>query len=180
MIKKNNFYIITGGPGVGKTTLLKELKKRGFNCIREVARDIIIEQMKTNGNALPWKDSLKYKELMLEKSILDFIHSENKKITFFDRAIPDTICYSKVLNTSLTNEEKFAVNNYKYNKKVFLLPPWKEIYTIDNERKQDWEEAILTYRLMKETYLECEYQIFEIPKLDVKSRANIIIKNIFS
>lgn len=36
--KENYFYVITGGPGVGKTTLLNELKNRGFTVFPEIAR----------------------------------------------------------------------------------------------------------------------------------------------
>ena len=29
--RKNNFYVITGGPGVGKTTLIDALKSKGYS-----------------------------------------------------------------------------------------------------------------------------------------------------
>ncbi len=51
----NNFYVISGGPGVGKRTLLKELQKKGYTIVPEVARDLIKEQQRTRGEALPWK-----------------------------------------------------------------------------------------------------------------------------
>ena len=54
MIYKPNFFIITGGPGVGKTTLLEVLAKQGFPYVPEVARKIIREQVSQNGDALPW------------------------------------------------------------------------------------------------------------------------------
>jgi len=57
--KKNqyqNYYVITGGPGVGKTTLLNALEIKGMRVIPEDARQIIKEQMQTNGEGLPWKN----------------------------------------------------------------------------------------------------------------------------
>ena len=38
-----NLYVITGGPGSGKTTVLAELERQGFRCAPEVARQIIQE-----------------------------------------------------------------------------------------------------------------------------------------
>ncbi len=32
--------------------------------------------------------------------------------------------------------------NWGYNKTVFILPPWQEIYEKDNERKQDWDAVV--------------------------------------
>ncbi|MNJ95036.1 hypothetical protein D3C87_127400 [compost metagenome] len=171
-----NFFVITGGPGVGKTTLLNELNSREYNYIPEAARQIIKEQMEMNGNALPWENTTKYKALMLEKSITDYQLAKPNIITFFDRGIPDTLCYSKVLGETISTEEDTAARKYRYNNKVFLLPPWREIYVTDTERKQDWEEAVRTYELMKTTYMEYGYEIIEVPKISVKERADFILK----
>ncbi|MFL9835861.1 AAA family ATPase [Flavobacterium sp. ST-75] len=174
----NNLYIITGGPGCGKTTLIEKLKQYGYNCIDEAARSIIQEQVKNNGDALPWKNTFKYKQLMLQKSIEDYTKANKESITFFDRGIPDTVCYSKVLNKEITPEENLASITYRYNKKVFWLPPWKEIYTTDSERKQNWTEAKRTAFLMQETYLNYGYEVIKIPKTTPKERALFILDNL--
>ncbi len=76
--KKNNFYVISGGPGVGKTTLLTELNKSGSIVVPEIARQLIKEQQDKNGEALPWKNKELYKRLMFDRSIKSF--EENDKI----------------------------------------------------------------------------------------------------
>ena len=42
-IISSNFFILTGGHGSGKTTVLDELAKRGYLIVPEVARVIIKE-----------------------------------------------------------------------------------------------------------------------------------------
>jgi predicted ATPase len=63
---------------------------------------------------------------------------------------------------------------YPYNKCVFILPPWKEIYITDAERKQSWEEVLFTHEQMKETYAEFSYTVIELPKTSLKNRLRFI------
>jgi predicted ATPase len=177
-IINQDFYVITGGPGAGKTTLLEKLNELGYSCVKEAARQIIIEQQRTGGNAFPWGNTETYKKLMLEQSIKDYLGADNKTTTFFDRGIPDTLCYSRLLGQAVTDEEDLAAKQYIYNKKVFMLPPWREIYTTDTERKQDWQEALRTYGVMKETYFGYGYEIIEVPRTIIEDRAAFIIDSI--
>ena len=55
-----NLYVITGGPGAGKTTVLRELEQQGLGCALEVARQMIQEQVRDGGTALPWADRILY------------------------------------------------------------------------------------------------------------------------
>lgn len=178
---KENFYIITGGPGVGKTSLLAALENSGFVCIPEAARQIIQEQMQTGGDALPWGNTEIYRDLMLDKSIADYLsagQSCSDQIIFFDRGIPDTLAYSYLINLPVSEELGAAAQKYKYNQKVFILPPWEEIYQTDNERKQDFEEAVRTYEVLGKTYQNLGYELIEIPKMKITERAEFIIKTI--
>ena len=78
----NRLFIVTGGPGAGKTTLLLELERRGFHVSHEVARQIIQEQVAANGDALPWADTRRYTELMLERSIAAYRESSSTETVF--------------------------------------------------------------------------------------------------
>ena len=177
--RNTNFYVITGGPGAGKTTLLKELKRQNFVVIPEVARKIIKEQLHLKGEALPWKNKELYKNLMFDRSIEGFKQADKKygKDTpvFFDRGFLDSLCYATMVGSGVDERMECFAENWRYNQKVFMLPPWKEIYHSDTERKQDWNEAVLTYEMMKKTYQTYGYEIIEIPKTTVSERANIVL-----
>ncbi|WP_409415470.1 AAA family ATPase [Flavobacterium sp. PS2] len=179
MNKSIHLFAITGGPGCGKTTIIEELKKRGYNCVDEVAREIIKEQVQSNGNALPWADKEKFTLLMLEHSIETYTkNKDNALITFFDRGIPDTLAYANLIGLKPPPELTEAVKKYQYNPIVFILPPWEEIYQTDTERKQSFQEAIDTYKAIKNTYNGCGYQLIEVPKLGTKERVNFILSTI--
>ena len=178
--ENNNFYVITGGPGVGKTTLLDKLKKRNYKVVPEIARELIKEQQNTNGKALPWKNKNLYKEMMFDRSIKSFEEAENDtnkgNPIFFDRGFLDTICYAELIESEISERMESYAKNWRYNKTVFMLPPWQEIYETDNERKQDWKEAVLTFEKMSETYKKYGYNIIEVPKKTVNERVDFVLK----
>lgn len=169
--QQHPYFVLTGGPGCGKTTLIEALHTLGFRTIPEVARDIIKEQMETGGDALPWKNRERYTQLMLERSIVSYQEAaQNNSPAFFDRGLPDTLCYGRLIGLEISTAMEQAAWNYRYHKSVFLLPPWKAIYTTDSERKQDWAEAVRTHTVMAETYQEYGYSIIEVPKKTVQER----------
>ncbi|MGV0831934.1 AAA family ATPase [Empedobacter brevis] len=179
----NKKYILTGGPGVGKTTLINKLTFYGFPVIQEDARQIIKEQSRVNGDGLPWKNKSLYANLMLEASINSYQKSvglSNEHPIFFDRGIPDALCYFNMENLPITLEKKTFAESLRYNLLVFILPPWAEIYETDTERKQTWKEAEKTFSSMKETYENLKYTVLEIPKDSVENRIKFIFNSIES
>jgi predicted ATPase len=163
----SNLFVVTGGPGSGKTTLMEELARREVICMPEVARQIIQEQASDGGDAVPWGDTARYIEMMLERSVADFIkNSEATQPTFFDRGIPDVLCYARLIGLPVDGIRS-ACDEYRYHRTVFIAPPWEEIYATDSERKQTWAEAIETYRVMSEAYRDCGYELVELPQAPV-------------
>ena len=172
----SQLVVISGGPGAGKTTLLLELERRGFCCAPEVARQIIQEQVLCEGDALPWGDRVRYCRLMLERSIASYRErAGTAAATFFDRGIPDALCYSRLAGLGLENEVLGACETYRYAREVFLAPPWREIYVTDAERWQSFDEAVRTYELMVEAYQDCGYEVVEIPRVRVEARADFLV-----
>ena len=179
--RQENFYIITGGPGVGKTTVLNELETSGYNVVSEIARGIIKEQVATKGDGLPWKNKKLYIDLMLKASVDSYKLAQannSSSIHFFDRGILDTLCYAEMVGLGISDKMNEIANNHQYNKRVYIFPPWFEIYQTDNERKQTWEEAKLTFQKLKETYLKYGYDIIEVPKDTVENRKIYILENL--
>ena len=174
-----NLFVISGGPGAGKTTVLQELASRGYPFAPEVARQIIQEEVQSSGTAVPWGDREAYTLRMLERSVESYrAYTPTPRPTFSDRGIPDTLCYARLIG--LANQESIldACRQYRYASVVFLAPPWKEIYETDNERKQDFREAESTFEQMVQVYRECGYTISEIPKTKPAARADFILEQI--
>jgi predicted ATPase len=172
-----NLFVISGGPGSGKTTLLGQLAKLGFRCASEIARQIIQEQVRAGGKALPWRDREAYTEMMLQRSIESYReHAFAQGPVFSDRGIPDTLCYARLIGLADESFIQEACRRYRYASSVFLAPPWEQIYQTDTERKQDFAEAERTFEKMAEVYRDCGYEIIELPKTTPAERAEFTLQ----
>lgn len=172
-----NFYIFTGGPGVGKTTLLNALTQQGYQCVPEVARMIIREQKASGGNAVHTGNRIAYYHQMLTRSITDFTETDPQTIHFFDRGIPDLHSYQSQYFSSVDTSLIQTIEQYRYNHCVFLFPPWPSIYHDDEERKLPYEEAVQTYYSVKKSYALCGYQTIEVPFGTITDRMHFILSN---
>lgn len=178
-MENTNYYIFSGGPGGGKSTVLNILEEMGYLTVPEVARNIIRNQVRTNGDAVPWDNTVRYSKLMLLHSVVDFeefMHVD--KSCFFDRGIIDTLGYARLIDIPVTKEMTDAANSYRYNHKVFMFPFWKEIYINDAERKQDVEEAERTFWTLKKEYEKFGYETIDVPFLTPQERTEWILRHL--
>ncbi|WP_306354181.1 AAA family ATPase [Flavobacterium sp. '19STA2R22 D10 B1'] len=180
-IDRPNFIVITGGPGMGKTTLLNALQKQDYIGIEEVGRAIIQEQLQSNGTGLPWRNQQGFADLMLHQAMKDFkFIKEVHKPVFFDRGIPDVIGYLTLCHLEVPELMHKTAEYLRYNTKVFITPPWESIYTNDTERKQTFSEAIATYEIMLKTYTFYGYECIELPKTTIENRISFIQEKLAS
>lgn len=180
-MRKNNCFILTGGPGSGKSAVINSLRRKGYMTIEENGRKIIQQQVAVKGDALPWDNLIKFRDLMLQQAIDDYLSvPESINPIFFDRGIIDIFSYSQLIGEVISEQPNNFAQQYEYNKIVFFFPPWEEIYTQDSERKQDYEEAIKTSHIIRMAYSKYYYELVEVPKTDVESRVAFILKTIKS
>jgi predicted ATPase len=180
MLENNQYlYIISGGPGSGKSTLLKALAQHGFPCMPEAGRTIIQHQLSIGGTALPWADRSLFAELMLSWDIRSYNEAlVQQHPVFFDRGIPDVIGYLRLTGLPVPPHIEKAAFTFRYHRRVFLAPPWPEIFTQDKERKQSFEEAEATYNSMVKVYSELGYELQIIPTGLVEERVQYVLENL--
>ncbi len=180
-----NFYVITGGPGSGKTTVLAELMRLGHRCIPEDARAVIQEQVASGGRALPWADAPRFAALLMERSIATYRAKAAERQTangaqapiYFDRGIGDAFTCADLIGHTLSDPLIEQAKRHRYRDPVFLAPWWSEIYTTDSERRQDREEAEHTEHAIVKTYTELGYRIVRLPLIRPAERAEFILRH---
>jgi predicted ATPase len=171
MIKK---VVLTGGPCCGKSTLISELKKRGYNTIPEVARRVLEEREDYEPN----KEELTTRQLMIYKKQIEIESQLNQGLHFLDRGIYDAVCYSNFL----IGEVPFNIDYKKRYTQVFILDRLK--FEDDGIRIEDEQSAKEIHKSLEKEYILRGYQPIKVPvfgeRLEngLKERINFILTNL--
>ena len=171
--------VITGGPGTGKSTILKVLAALSYSCLSEISREVILEAREKGIDHLFHTDPLLFSNILLKKRQAQYKEATEKMndLVFFDRGIPDILAYLNFAKTSPSNNFKQLDKTYAYQK-VFVTPPWKAIYRKDNERFETFDEAQEIHHHICRTYAQLGYEVIEIPFGIPSERAEFILQNI--
>lgn len=170
----NRFVVISGCSGGGKSTLLAELKRRGYAVVEEPGRRVVARELNGDGRALPWVDGAAFARKAIELSLEDRSAAEQRTgWVFFDRGLIDAAAALQ----HFTGEPALAElrSKHRYNENVFMTPPWPEIYITDEERRHGLRDAIAEYDRLCEAYPSIGYEISLLPKIDVQGRADFIL-----
>jgi predicted ATPase len=177
--ERDNLYIVTGCSGAGKSAIVEALKAKGFLCVDEAGRKIVREQVRIGGDGTPWQDREKFRELLLSRYMYLFEQiTERTMPVFFDRGIPEMIAFSRLLNVPTPEHHNAAAKIYRYARKVFVTPPWMEIFKSDAERRHSYQDALAEYPVTLEAYRESGYQLVEVPKAPISKRVDFILHHV--
>jgi predicted ATPase len=173
------FHVITGGPGSGKTSLIDGLARAGYARTVEAGRAIIQDQLAIDGPALPWRDPSAFAELMLSWELRSYRMAEAMSgPVFFDRGVTELVGYLTLVCRPVPAHIARAAERFRYNRRVFVAPPWPAIYTQDAERKQTPEEAVRTYEAVVAVYSTCGYEVVSLPLVSVEERVRFVLDTI--
>lgn len=217
----NRFVVVSGCSGGGKSTLLAELKRRGFAVVEEPGRRIVAEEREAGGTALPWVDLAAFARRAIALALADRAAAEATRAgqaaagagaeagagqaeagaagalreegaapasrpapasspasawVFFDRGLVDAAAALE----HATGEP--AIDHHcrahRYHRRVFVTPPWPEIYGRDDDRRHGFAEAVAEHERLLWVYARLGYAIEILPKTDVASRADLVLERL--
>jgi len=172
----DHLFVVTGGPGSGKSSLIAALAQAGFRTMPEAGRAIIRDQVAIGGTALPWADRAAFAELMLAWELRSYREAcaIGEGPVILDRGMPDVIGYLTLCGLPVPDHVRRAAALHRYNRHVFLAPHWPAIFAQDAERKQGAGEAEATCRIMAEVYADLGHEVIPLPLGTIDERVAFV------
>lgn len=171
-------YIITGGPGAGKTSIINYLAKSGYLVAPEAATEIIEEELKKNIES-PWRADdyhIRMYELISKRQLE--VQNSPASIAFFDRGHLDGISYillqKRTLYQYVVDRVQSSIDTQYFNNRVFFIDSLGFVVP-GPARNEDLQESLQKAQCLEQNYRTMGYEIVHIPPGPVEERAQIII-----
>lgn len=176
MPEDTRWYVITGGPGSGKTTTVNILKARGYRTTIEHARHYI-DTMRVAGKNT---EEIRSNQLAFQRGVLDMQLKQEKmlprnEVVFLDRALPDALAYYRFQDLPEDEALRLALRDASY-KKIFILDPLPLIR--DYARTEDEAAQKKIQALLTEVYEALRFPVIHVPVLPPEERADFILKHL--
>ncbi len=174
--KTTNWYVITGGPSTGKTTVINLLMERGYKTTIEHARHYI-DTMKEEGRTV---EEIRANKRKFQLGVLDMQIEQEAELSpsetvFLDRAIPDAMAYYRFLKLEYDKILLDAMKEVAY-KKIFILD--RLPFVNDYARTEDEQAQKLIHQLIIEVYQSLEFPVVFVPVISPDERVEFILKNL--
>ena len=174
--KTTNWYVITGGPSTGKTTVINLLTERGYKTTIEHARHYI-DTMKEEGRTV---EEIRTNKRKFQLGVLDMQIEQEAELSpsdtvFLDRAIPDAMAYYRFLKLEYDKILLDAMKEVAY-KKIFILD--RLPFVNDYARTEDEQAQKLIHQLIIEVYQSLEFPVVFVPVISPDERVEFILKNL--
>lgn len=174
--KTTNWYVITGGPSTGKTTVINLLTEKGYKTTIEHARHYI-DTMKEEGRTV---EEIRTNKRKFQLGVLDMQIEQEAELSpsdtvFLDRAIPDAMAYYRFLNLESDKILLDAMKEVAY-KKIFILD--RLPFVNDYARTEDEQAQKLIHQLIIEVYQSLGFPVVFVPVISPDERVEFILKNL--
>lgn len=142
--------------------------------MEEPGRRVVKQELERGGDALPWVDEAAFARRAFEMALADREAAKTHPgWVFFDRGQIDAASALEQMTGEPALEALCSA--HRYHRRVFLAPPWPEIYVTDAERRHDLSAGLAEYHRLEAELPGLGYQVVHLPKIPVTARADFVL-----
>jgi predicted ATPase len=174
-MEQTDWCVITGAPCSGKTSVVRELQRRGHRIVDEVARSFIDAELAKGRSLKEIKaDVLSFERDILKRKLDIETTLPADELVFLDRAVPDSIAY--FLLEGLDPVEPLMKGRIFRYRRIFLFD--RLLIEHDRVRSENDAMAARIDSLLENAYRSLEYDVLRIPVLPVAQRTDYILRHL--
>ena len=174
-MRDTNWYVVTGAPCSGKSSVIRELEALGYRVVHEVAR-ALIDSLLQKGIRL---EEIKADTLGFERRILAAkteieMNLAPEEVVFLDRAVPDSIAYYTAEGLDPADPLKTS-RRFRY-RKVFLFERLR--FEGDRVRSENDLKAAGIEVLIQQSYEDLGYELVRVPIMALQRRTQFVLGHV--
>lgn len=167
-------YILTGGPGSGKSSIILALEHAGEYTVREAAEDYI-RLRQAQGQKEPWKDADFQEQILRLQMQREARIPQDAKRAFLDRGLLDGLAYAEPGTEAYERIEEEA-SKARYDG-VFLIETLGQTEKTA-VRRENHEEAVRLGEKLEQVYKEHGYSPIKVQTGTLEERVKAILENL--
>jgi len=170
--------VISGGPGVGKTTTIQELQKINYATIPEAFSVLYQEAQEKENLDIFCTDRTQLHHQVFEKQCaLEKLH-EDKTVILCDRSAVDIIGFTSYYKNHMSDHFFDAIAQHRYNLVFFLDPLPIHLYQNSDIRRESWHTSLIIHDHIKKGYEQLNYELINVPFGTIQDRLDFILNHL--
>jgi len=175
-------FIVTGAPGSGKTSIIRQLELDGFSVVEEAATDVIAAAH-AQGTDQPWtRQSFVDVIARLQRDRQIRASYQPDDVQFHDRCVVCTAALAAYLgypvSPVLAGELERVHRDAIYEKRVFFIRNLGFVTPTD-ARRITFEENVRFEKIHEDTYRDFGYELVYVEPRTISDRVNFIKAAVF-
>ncbi|HVQ88123.1 MAG TPA: AAA family ATPase [Actinomycetes bacterium] len=167
-------YIVTGAPGCGKTSVLRELQALGYDVVDEAATDLITAAQAQGDTETVMRPEFLDTILREQISRQKRADTTSRGVLLHDRSPLCTLALAiycgHTPSTAITNEVNRIVHEGTFEQEVFFVRP---IGFVERTavRRISYDDSLAFERIHEAVYRDHGYKLVDIEPADIADRA---------
>ena len=170
------WYVLTGAPGSGKTAIIRQLERDGFDVVEEAATDVIALEHAL-GRPEPWSLPGFTDQIAALQRRREQRAPRTAAPVFFDRSPACTLALSRFLGlppaSGLRAEVDRVVRERRYERSVFLVRN-QGFVAPTSARRISFAESLAFEAVHERTYQELGFTLIDVPAGPLADRAALV------
>lgn len=121
------------------------------------------------------EDPLGFANAMLEAQLAVWDCPDTEGPTVFDRGFADIVGFLWIEDLPVSRKIERACRELGFDGPVFRAPPWRVIYSPDEERIQDWNAAVASDAAVSRAWRHYDYDLIDLPLVSPSARAAFVL-----